>query len=150
MFKHMETKHSAGGIVINDNRMVLFCHPTNAPWSVWVLPKGQVDEGEQLIETAHREVTEETGLEVELLDFVGDTQPYKTVWYNPDGTKYGTVHKIVSFWLMKPIRAVHGMDAKEVDQMVYVSEEKIHKYARDKEYPLIMKALKMWDELHEI
>ena len=38
----------------------------------WCLPKGQVEEGEGLEETALREVSEETGLEVRVVAKIGD------------------------------------------------------------------------------
>ena len=44
---------------------------------VWILPKGHVEEGERMEETALREVREETGLEAEIIDRLGDV----TYWY---------------------------------------------------------------------
>ena len=49
---------AAGGLVIKNNDMVLFIYR----YGKWDLPKGKVEQGESLKETAVREVMEETGV----------------------------------------------------------------------------------------
>ena len=51
---------TAGGLVINNNSKVLLIYRKNK----WDLPKGKLDEGENLEEAAIREVVEETGLDI--------------------------------------------------------------------------------------
>lgn len=51
-------KLAAGGLVINPLHQVLAIKSEN----MWQLPKGHVEEGETVAETAMREVTEETGI----------------------------------------------------------------------------------------
>ena len=53
---------TAGGLVINKDSKVLFIYRKNK----WDLPKGKLDEGENLEEAAIREVVEETGLDINL------------------------------------------------------------------------------------
>jgi 8-oxo-dGTP pyrophosphatase MutT (NUDIX family) len=50
---------SAGGVVINEQRMVLVVDQNGTSWS---LPKGHVDPGEEPIQAAIREISEETGI----------------------------------------------------------------------------------------
>ena len=56
----MKYTESAGGIVINNDtgKVLLTCQKNN----VWSLPKGLIDEGEDAITAARREIYEETGV----------------------------------------------------------------------------------------
>ena len=47
-------------LIYEDN--MLICHPTNFPWDKWGIPKGQPDPYETPIETAYRELYEETNI----------------------------------------------------------------------------------------
>jgi 8-oxo-dGTP pyrophosphatase MutT (NUDIX family) len=61
------------------------------------LPKGLVDSGEKPLETAQREVYEETGVTADRITKLGDIKyVYTRTW--GDG---GRVFKIVSFYLMR-------------------------------------------------
>jgi 8-oxo-dGTP pyrophosphatase MutT (NUDIX family) len=60
---------------------------------VWALPKGLIDQGERGLETAIREVREETGIRVRGERKLGDVR-YVYTW---DGER---VFKIVSFFLL--------------------------------------------------
>ena len=60
----MEKEKSCGAMVINDGK-VLLVHQTN---DVWCFPKGHMEDGETEIETALREIKEETNLDVNILD----------------------------------------------------------------------------------
>ena len=62
--------------------------------ATWSLPKGTPDGGESPEETALREVTEETGLEVRILDTVGDVH-YRFV---REGRR---IDKTVHYYLME-------------------------------------------------
>ena len=73
---------------------VLLCSQMKTP-PLWVLPKGTPNTGETLEETARREVTEETGLQVEIRKKIGSIR----YWFVKGGVKY---HKTVHFFLMAP------------------------------------------------
>ena len=61
----------------------------------WTLPKGTPDAGETVEQTALREVAEETGLQVRILE------PLPSIEYEfvQDGTR---IHKTVHYFLMEP------------------------------------------------
>ncbi len=61
---------------------------------VWGLPKGTPDEGESLEQAALREVSEETGLKVAIVDKIGVVE----YWFARDGVRY---HKWVHHYLME-------------------------------------------------
>ena len=86
-------KTSAGLVIIFDKK-ILLVHPTNAPWyGSYSIPKGEIKEGESLLDTAIRETYEEIGVEFKKEGFPKDILPefieyrdknnklYKTVWY---------------------------------------------------------------------
>jgi 8-oxo-dGTP pyrophosphatase MutT (NUDIX family) len=74
---HSIDRWSAGGVVLridpddSGKLTVALCH--RRAESLWALPKGTPEEGESVAETAAREVTEETGLEVETGPAIDDT-----------------------------------------------------------------------------
>ncbi|MGI5853258.1 MAG: NUDIX hydrolase [Bacillota bacterium] len=59
----------AGGAVFYKNKLLAIRRKNG----VWLMPKGHQDPGETLAETAIREVREETGLEVNLIEPLGRT-----------------------------------------------------------------------------
>lgn len=64
------------GILITDGVNLLICHPTNE--SIWDIPKGRQDSGENDITTAIRETFEETGLKIKKSKLVSlGVWPYK-------------------------------------------------------------------------
>ncbi len=59
----METENCAGAIIYRiSNKRPLFLLIKSSATGWWVFPKGHIEEGETLIETARREVFEETGI----------------------------------------------------------------------------------------
>lgn len=60
----MEQRISAGGIVIQDNKVLLVHHFQENEYDFWVMPGGGMKGEEGIFRCAEREVGEETGLKV--------------------------------------------------------------------------------------
>jgi 8-oxo-dGTP pyrophosphatase MutT (NUDIX family) len=110
---------AAGGIVIRDGLVLLVYRPRYGDWS---FPKGKLDCGESPLETAIREVGEETGCEVEVRAFAG------AVGYLVKDTP-----KTVLFWVMEAVRQGPIQDRAEVSELVWLPVEEA---ARKLTYPL--------------
>jgi 8-oxo-dGTP pyrophosphatase MutT (NUDIX family) len=85
---------SAGGVVIRRFRGRDFLAVVRVRDEILALPKGHPDAGESMAEAARREVREETGLEAELVEKLGDIR----YWYARDGQR---VLKQVRFFLFR-------------------------------------------------
>jgi 8-oxo-dGTP pyrophosphatase MutT (NUDIX family) len=64
----------------------------------WQLPKGWVEDGESMEETARREVREETGIEANVIGPLGEIEYWYNSTYDPEP---GRVHKFVHFYLLQ-------------------------------------------------
>jgi 8-oxo-dGTP pyrophosphatase MutT (NUDIX family) len=85
-------KTSAGGLVIDDNKVLTIKWLSQ---NTVEFPKGTIEDSETAYETAIREVKEETGYDVVIIDNLGDVT-YEFDW--EDGNHY---IKNVTFFLMR-------------------------------------------------
>jgi 8-oxo-dGTP pyrophosphatase MutT (NUDIX family) len=112
------TATSAGGIVIRHEaggaRLVIGSRRRERDGWTWTLPKGTPNPGETREETALREVTEETGLEVRI------TGPLDSIeyWFVQSGQR---IHKTVHYFLMEPIGGDLAGHDHEFEQVRWVT-----------------------------
>jgi 8-oxo-dGTP pyrophosphatase MutT (NUDIX family) len=92
----VEREFSAGGVVVRGDEVAVIVPKKLSPEGrrVLALPKGHPDEGETMEEAATREVREETGLEAELIEKLGDVE----YWYQRKGRR---ILKKVTFYLFE-------------------------------------------------
>ena len=113
---------SAGGVVYKkDKTGVKWLVCKHSGYHKWVLPKGLVEEGEGLKETALREVKEECGIKTRVIGKIGEPERYV---YTMDGVK---VFKQVSYFLMEYVSgkiADHDWEMEEVEWLVF---DEVHK-----------------------
>jgi 8-oxo-dGTP pyrophosphatase MutT (NUDIX family) len=110
----VKREFSAGGLVVRRFRGRPFLAVVKVKGgTVMALPKGHPDEGESVKEAAVREVREETGLETEALDKVGDVR----YWYTLHGER---VLKVVSFYLCRYLSGRIQDHDREVDGVEWV------------------------------
>ena len=73
-------------------KKIVVCHPTQASWNNWSIPKGLPDENEVLYTAAVRELYEETGIRLERIHI-------KTV-HTLESKKYQKQNKILESFLV--------------------------------------------------
>ena len=97
----MRREFSAGGVLVRSIRgraHVAAIRPQGRQ-GIWALPKGKIDPGESAAEAAVREVREETGVEGDLVEKLGDVRyVYTATW---EGAKGERIFKVVSFFLLR-------------------------------------------------
>ncbi|MBI4087908.1 NUDIX hydrolase [Candidatus Kaiserbacteria bacterium] len=93
----MKNTKSAGGIVLNSRGEVALVQ--NGPGGFWGFPKGHVDEGEDDLSAAKREITEETGLED--LTHIGEFEAYGRHKGHPDGGDDTSEYKTIRMFLFR-------------------------------------------------
>lgn len=122
---------SAGILIVYDNK-ILLTHSTNSRWwKSYMPPKGKIEKGETLSQTASREVKEETSIYIdpELLN------DYSIVEYR---TSEGKIYKIVYLFVYK-INSLSDINLNnehvpyewlqenEIDEAKFMSIEEVEK-----------------------
>jgi len=64
----------AGCIIRNSEGKILLIHRNTPKRNQWEIPGGKIDENENSEETAKREVKEELGIDVEIIDRLGEKE----------------------------------------------------------------------------
>lgn len=134
---------SSGGIIFFHQgaqwHIALIRRRTQDSHTVWCLPKGWVEPGETLEETALREVREETGLDGKILEKLGDIS-YR--FY--DQHSKSRIHKTVHFFLLKYLTGDTSQHDHEVEEARWFKAEHTNgmlTYPSEKE--ILKKALKI-------
>jgi 8-oxo-dGTP pyrophosphatase MutT (NUDIX family) len=108
---------SAGGLVLDrlgtGARGALIGRLDRRGRLLWSLPKGHLEPGETEVDTAVREVAEETGIRGAVVGKLGVID----FWFVADGRR---VHKTVHHYLLLAEDPVHGLELSDAD--VEVSE----------------------------
>jgi len=111
---------SSGGVIYKAKedgiQVVLISHYNQKGKLIWCLPKGSVEKGESLQETAIREVREETGVFGRVLEKIGQIQ----YWFysKEEETK---IFKTVHFYLLEYLRGDEKDHDSEVDEARWVA-----------------------------
>lgn len=112
-------QESAGGVLVDGDRILLIRARTRSGRLVWTLPKGRIERGERMWEAALREVREETGYHCRL------KRRLKTTSYvfrsGPT-----LIRKRVHWFMVEPIRKFGRPNPREVVQTAWVSVETAH------------------------
>ena len=137
----MKFEFSAGGIVkrkTNNTIEILVCQ--HSQHHGWVFPKGLIGDrvqGEKKIDTAIREVEEETGIKAKIIQ---ELEPV-SYWYQFEGQK---IKKTVYYFLMEAtggdiskhdneMESVEWLPVEKVEErLTYTSDKQVWQEAKDK------------------
>jgi len=132
----VERAVSAGGVVLREGAAgaeVVICGRDAD--DVWGLPKGTLDEGESLEAAAVREVSEETGLKVEIVKKIGVVE----YWFSADGVRY---HKWVHHYLMRSTGGRTADHDAEHDRVEWLRvDEAIRRLTFDNDKNMVRQAM---------
>jgi 8-oxo-dGTP diphosphatase len=111
-----------GGVVIADGRTLLIRRGSAPLEGQWSIPGGTLEVGETLIEGVRRELAEETGLEVRVLELI---EVFERI--SPDGDGRTRYHFVILDYLCE---RVHG-DARagsDVTDVAWATEAELPRY----------------------
>ena len=75
---HLPLRSGVGIIVLNKENKIFVAKRIDNPKNFWQMPQGGVDEGEDFLTAAHRELNEETGIKnIELIREIEGTTTYE-------------------------------------------------------------------------
>ncbi|MDX6667849.1 MAG: hypothetical protein QOK04_1229 [Solirubrobacteraceae bacterium] len=138
----MVSEFSAGGVVFNAARDVVVIVPTRRAADgsrVLALPKGHPDGAESAAEAALREVREETGVEAEVVESLGEVR----YWYQRGGRR---VAKAVEFFLLRYVSGDVADHDHEVEDARWIpADEAAETLSYDGEREMVRRALSRWD-----
>lgn len=125
---------SCGAIIIHksgeNNYKVLLVKNHNGRY--WSFPKGHVEKGETEEETAIREIKEETGLDVEIVDSFREVSDY---------CPFGRIKKRVVFFMAQTFSTNVVVQKEEIDSYIWVDLFDVHnKCTYDNDLRVIKKA----------
>jgi len=124
----MKQEKSCGCIVINDKNEVLLIHHNAGHWD---FPKGHVEEGETDVQTAIREVKEETNIDVEV------NEKYR---YTTEYSQKEDVMKEVVYFLAKNVSDDKEEQIEEVSEVKWFKiEDAIEKITYDTSKEILVK-----------
>lgn len=112
---------TSAGLVILHNNKILLVHPTNAPWyGSYSIPKGEVEEGEDLLHAAYREAQEELGI-----NFHGYSVYDVPQWIEYKSKSRHTYKKVCYFlmWLENEIVEKFHLQEEEVDWAGFLDKD---------------------------
>ncbi len=139
-----QVQRSAGGVICQkrEGKMWVALIATKGG-EVWGLPKGLVEKGEKPLQTALREVEEESGLRGEPVTDLG----YIEYWYRNSTTKV-LYHKFVHYYLLSHV----GGDVTQHDWEVHEArwfpiEEAIERASYQNERGVLIKAREEWSKV---
>ena len=112
-----------GGVVISGGRTLLIRRGGPPLEGQWSIPGGMLEVGETLIEGVRRELAEETGIEVRVLDLI---EVFERI--NLDGSGKARYHFVVLDYLCEAVRG-EARAGSDVTDVAWAAPEELQKYS---------------------
>ena len=132
----MFSEFSCGGVVLENNKVLLVQVKSMKGRKIWTFPKGHIEQGETPRQAALREVLEETGYKASII------KPLLKVRY-AFTLKGRYVRKVVQWYLMKKLGRIGKHDPSEILAINWVSVNKAKEMV---EYPSDKRLLELVEE----
>lgn len=118
-----------GGVVIEDGRALLIKRGTEPLLGQWSIPGGTLELGESLQDGVARELLEETGLEVQVLDMI---EAFDRIFLDPAAPNAGDrsrpkYHYVIVDYLCERL-AGEAKAGSDVTDIAYAREDELEKF----------------------
>jgi len=121
-----------GGVVIDNGRALLIRRASEPLRGEWSIPGGMLELGETLEQGVARELLEETGLQVRVLELI---EVFDRIVYAPNGEGAGSgdglerprFHYVIADYLCERISGEHAA-ASDVTDAVFAHEEDLDRF----------------------
>ena len=118
-----------GGVVIENGRALLIKRGSEPLLGQWSIPGGTLELGESLQQGVARELLEETGLEVQVLDMI---EAFDRIFLDPaapkaEGRSRPKYHYVIVDYLCERL-AGEAQAGSDVTDIAYATEEELEKF----------------------
>jgi 8-oxo-dGTP diphosphatase len=120
-----------GGVVIDNGRALLIRRASEPLRGEWSIPGGMLELGETLEQGVARELLEETGLQVRVLELI---EVFERIVYAPngeradvDGLERPRFHYVIADYLCERVSGEHAA-ASDVTDVVFANEEDLDQF----------------------
>jgi len=118
-----------GGVIIENGRALLIKRGSEPLLGQWSIPGGTLELGESLQQGVARELREETGLEVQVLDMI---EAFDRIFLDPAATKTADrsrpkYHYVIVDYLCERL-AGEARAGSDVTDIAYATEEELEKF----------------------
>lgn len=119
----MKKTKSAGGVVVNPKGEIAIVNQKHLSWS---LPKGHVEENEEILSAAKREVYEETGITE--LTLLRELESYSRYAMNHENNDDAKELKALHFYLFSTTQMELTPTDKDNPEAIWVAKEDVENY----------------------